>query len=468
MKIEFRAEPLSQLTTPTLVAYSFEDAPASSGSVERLPEETRQQLGELQASGELTGKPFEFTVLRKPAGSGAAKLLVVGAGKREKFSVETLRKLAGATARQLRSRGGKDFAWLLDPADEAAIAAVVEGVLVADYDADVYRTDRSPDKRIDTLLLATAGESISAGGQAALDRGRILGDAQNFTRELVNEPSNVMTPKKLAERATEMAKRFSLECEVLGPEEIQRLKMGAFWGVAQGSQTEPARFIVLRYAPADTPETPIIGLIGKGITFDSGGISIKPSENMHEMKTDMAGGATMLGVMQAIAQLKPNVRVTALIPATENMPRRECFQAGGRSHVHVGQDDRDSEYRRRGPIDSRRRADLCQAARLHGFDRRCDFDRGLHGCTWKHHHGSIWLEQGMGESRPGGCGRGGREDVGITRGRRLSRPLQKRDCGSGEHGRALRRRHHRGNVHRGVRRRYALGSLRHRRHAMVQ
>ncbi len=328
MKIEFRTEPLSHLSTPALVVYSFEEAPAASGTVERLPKETQQQLSELQAAGELTGKLFEFTTLRKPEGTGAAKLLVVGAGKREKFSTSTLRNLAGSAARHLRGRGGKELAWLLGPADAAAITAISEGVLIADYDADVYRSERSTDKRIDSLFLATAGEAVPAGGQAALERGTALGEAQNFTRDLVNEPSNIMTPTKLAERAKEMSAREGLECEVLGPEDIRKLKMGAFWGVAQGSQTEPARLIVIRYAPASAPASPVIGLIGKGITFDSGGISIKPSENMHEMKTDMAGGATMLGVMQAIAQLKPNVRVTALIPATENMPSGNAFKPG--------------------------------------------------------------------------------------------------------------------------------------------
>ena len=144
----------------------------------------------------------------------------------------------------------------------------------------------------------------------------------------MNEPSNQMTPTTLAERAREMATRVGLAYEALGPEEIQRLKMGAFWAVARGSQQEPARLIVIRYSPEGAPEQPVIGLIGKGITFDSGGISIKPSENMHEMKTDMAGGATMLGVMQAIAQLKPPLRVTALIPATENMPSGNAYKPG--------------------------------------------------------------------------------------------------------------------------------------------
>jgi len=328
VKTEFRPDPLAQLSTPALVAYSFEDAPASSGTVERLPAETRNLLQQLQTAGELTGKAFECTPLRWPAGMAATKLLVVGAGKRDKFSERHLRHLVGAAVRHLRSRGVRELAWILGSTEPGAVASVVDGALVADYDADSYRIERNGAKGIDYLMLATDGETLPPEAEAAHQRGRIVGEAQNFTRELVNEPSNRLTPTRLAERASEMAARFGLTCEVLGPQEIQDLKMGALWAVAQGSQQEPARLIVIRYSPENAPEQPVIGLIGKGITFDSGGISIKPSENMHEMKTDMAGGATVLGVMQAIAQLKPRVRITALIPATENMPSGNAFKPG--------------------------------------------------------------------------------------------------------------------------------------------
>jgi leucyl aminopeptidase len=327
VKIEFRPDPLAQLSTSALVAYCFEDAPASSGTVERLPAETRNLLQQMQTAGELTGKAFECTLLPWPAGMAASKLLVVGAGKREKFNEMHFRHLAGTAVRYLRSRGVRELAWILGSTEPGAVAAVVDGALVADYDADRYRTERNGEKGIDNFLLATGGEALPAEAEAVLHRGRILGEAQNFTRELVNEPSNYLTPTRLAERAGEMAKRFALTCEVLGPQEIQDLKMGAFWAVAQGSN-EPARLIVVRYSPEDAPEQPVIGLIGKGITFDSGGISIKPSENMHEQKTDMAGAATMLGVMQAITQLKPRVRVMAVIPATENMPSGNAFKPG--------------------------------------------------------------------------------------------------------------------------------------------
>ncbi len=218
-----------------------------------------------------------------------------------------------------------------------------------------------------------------------------------------------------------MAARFGLKCEVLGPQEIQELKMGAFWAVAQGSQHEPARLIVIRYSPEDAPEQPVIGLIGKGITFDSGGISIKPSENMHEMKTDMAGGATMLGVMQAIAQLKPRVRVTALIPATENMPSGNAYKPGdvitsmsGKT-IEILNTDAEGRLVLADALTYAKRLGctvLIDAATLTGAVMIAlgTFTTGVFG--WN---------TGVGESRAGRCQRGGGEDVATARRRRLSR-----------------------------------------------
>ncbi len=327
MKIEFRKEPLAELQAPALAVYGFEGAAASQGSVERLPAATRALLQELQASGELNGKAFECTLLHRPAGLKAERLLVVGAGKKDKFNAAQLRCLSGTAVRFLRARSMRELAWTLDGAVPEDPELVSEGAVLGDYDADSYRTERNGERRIDTLWLATAGSVAGETAIAALERGRVLADAQNFARDLVNEPANRMTPTLLARKAQEVAARFGLECQVLGPEEIQALKMGAFMAVAQGSE-EPPRLIVLRYTPPDAPATPLVGLVGKGITFDTGGISIKPSENMHEMKTDMAGGATMLGVMRVIAQLKPRVRVIAVVPATENMPSGKAYKPG--------------------------------------------------------------------------------------------------------------------------------------------
>jgi leucyl aminopeptidase len=328
LKIEFRNEPIAELKCPVLVAFGFEGNPVSSGTAELLPESARTLLEELQVSGELTGKIFEFTLVHRPLGTKAHKLLVVGAGKKENFNNAQLRRVSGAAVRHLRARGVHEVAWLLGRREPRAeeVQSVVEGAIVADYDADTLRTERNGDKRIDQFDLVADG-TVDEVARAGLERGRIIAEAQTFTRDLVNEPSNTLTPTTLAERAQEMASKFGLECKVLGKQEIQDLKMGAFWGVARGSD-EPPKLIVIRYAHPEAPEAPVIGLVGKGITFDTGGISIKPAADMHEMKTDMAGGATMLGVMQAIAQLKPRVRVMALVPATENMPGGNAYKPG--------------------------------------------------------------------------------------------------------------------------------------------
>jgi leucyl aminopeptidase len=329
VKIDFSKQPLAQLSGSVVAVYGFEGAAAASGTAQRLPGETRALLDELHTGGELTGKPYECTLIHRPAGLAARKLLVVGAGKKEKFDHALLRRLAGTAVRHVRGRGVQDLTWVLDAGEPSpgAVQAVAEGAIAADYDADRYRTERESERRIDRLGLATGGGAANDAAAAALERGRIIAEAQNFSRDLVNEPSNNMTPTSLALRAQQMAGHFGLDCRILGPEEIRNLKMGAFWAVAQGSE-EPPRLIVLNYAHPDAGHAELIGLVGKGITFDSGGISIKPSENMHEMKTDMAGGAMMLGVMRAIAQLKPVARVVALVPATENMPSGKAYKPG--------------------------------------------------------------------------------------------------------------------------------------------
>jgi leucyl aminopeptidase len=158
-------------------------------------------------------------------------------------------------------------------------------------------------------------------------QGRVIGESQNFTRELVNEPSNRLTPTMLGDRAKKMCDTVGLKCELMGPDKIKEMKMGAFWSVSQGSDEEP-RLIVIRYDPPGAPEKPVLGLVGKGITFDTGGISIKPADGMEKMKYDMAGGAAMIGAMRAIALLKPKVKVIGIVCASENMPSGKAQKPG--------------------------------------------------------------------------------------------------------------------------------------------
>jgi leucyl aminopeptidase len=321
MQITLETRPYATLEIDALVSYLFEDLDPVQGRIAEIDQATNGLLRKLSKSGELTGKPLEMTLVHAPAGLKATRLLLVGAGKRDKFDGSTLRKIAGAALRYLKARSVKNIAFLVREGEvtEDAAQAIAEGALAANFETDKYKTDKKNDKSVDTVLLAGYSDKERAAGEKGLGRGRIIADAQNFARDLVNEPSNKLTPKILAEKAEAMAKEAGLAVEILDEKKIADLKMGALLSVAQGGP-EPPRVMVVTYTPANPkPGAPVIGLIGKAVTFDTGGVSIKPADGMEKMKYDMAGGATMLGVMRALAALKPNVKVICVVPSTENV-----------------------------------------------------------------------------------------------------------------------------------------------------
>jgi leucyl aminopeptidase len=326
----------SQLETDCLVVVvldrtekdqSEKDKP--SPSVESADAAVRESAKEVISSGEVTAKTFETTLLHRPAGLKAKRLLLIGGGKAKNFSAAELRQLAGAAVRTLKSKSVRSFAFALPengvPANDA-VRAIVEGAFVGNFDPGYYKSDRKDtDQKIDSVTIVVPGDPKSL--ESAMHAGRIVAESQNFARDLINEPSNRMTPTMMAERTQKMASEVGLKCEVHGADKIRQLKMGAFWGVAQGSD-EPPALIVLRYEPHGAPKDVHLGLVGKGVTFDTGGISIKPADGMEKMKYDMAGAATMIGAMRAIALLKPKVKVTAIICATENMPSGKAQKPG--------------------------------------------------------------------------------------------------------------------------------------------
>jgi len=285
------------------------------------------------ASGEYKAGANETLLLHAPAGLAAKRLLIVGLGKQAKAAANGVRNAAGTAVRFAKPRGIRELVFAL-PLPElllpgACVRAAVEGAFVGDYDPDTYRSDRK-DQSVQSFTVVAACTSDKAAVEAAFAEGVIIGESQTFTRSLVNEPGNKLTPTILGQRAAEMADEVGLQCEVSSTGKIKELKMGAFWSVAQGSE-EPPALIVLRYEPAGVaidPNAPVLGLVGKGITFDSGGISLKPGNDMEKMKYDMAGGATMIGVMRAIALLKPKVRVICVVCATENMPDGKAQKPG--------------------------------------------------------------------------------------------------------------------------------------------
>jgi len=282
------------------------------------------------ATGEYKAAAHETLLLHAPAGLKAKRLLIVGLGKLAKATVHTVRNAAGTAVRFTKPRGIRELVLALPESGSipaaAAARAALEGAIVGDFDADTYRSDRK-DLSVQSFTLSAPETIDTKALEAAVAEGVIVGESQNFTRLLVNEPGNKLTPTILGRRAAEMAAEVGLDWEVHSTEKLHELKMGAFWSVSQGSE-EPPALIVLRYEPEGVKEGPILGLVGKGITFDTGGISIKPSDKMELMKYDMAGGAAMIGAMRAIALLKPRVRVIGIVCAAENMPDGNAQKPG--------------------------------------------------------------------------------------------------------------------------------------------
>jgi leucyl aminopeptidase len=330
MKITLEQKPLAGIETEALVTYVFDDNEGPQGRAAELDQAGGGLLGRLNKSGELTGKSLETTLIHAPAGLKAARLLLIGAGKREQFNAAVLRKIAGVASRYLKARAVHNFVFAVreNGATQENAQAITEGLVTADFETDKYKSEKKKDKFIDAVAIAGFGDAEKAVGEKGIARGLIIAEAQNFTRDLVNEPSNKLTPKILAEKAQAMAKEAGLAVEILDEKKIADLKMGALLSVAQGS-VEPPRMIVITYTPANVKAgAPVVGLVGKAVTFDTGGISIKPADGMEKMKYDMAGGATMIGIMRALAALKPNVKVICVVPATENMPGGKAQKPG--------------------------------------------------------------------------------------------------------------------------------------------
>ena len=342
MEIILTTTPASELETAALVAIAF--SKAKNGEKEGddkpsdLPPETSVAgldttvggwVSEVYAAREFIGKALETVVLHRPAGLKATRLVLAGGGPKSKFGAAEARKLAGALLRKLKGKGISEFAVRLegDLATAELVEALTEGLILGDFEPDAHKTDpKKTEKKIERILLSVPQASTPL--MKALERGKIIAEAQNFTRTLVNEPANFLTPLKLASYASAMAAEFGLACEILDEARMKQLGFGALLGVSQGSALPPC-LIVLKYVPtAPASSTDHLALVGKGVTFDTGGISIKPSDGMEKMKYDMAGAATVIGAMRALAQLKPSIPVTAFAPCVENMASDRAQRPG--------------------------------------------------------------------------------------------------------------------------------------------
>jgi leucyl aminopeptidase len=302
----------------------------STSSIDGLDAVTGGEVGRALAGGEFQGKAFEM-FFAPVSGDGwrTKRVAIVGAGHRGAADGDIIRKIASAaghSARQKRVgrvalviRGGGDTAEL--------VQAAVEGLTLAEFHGGSYKTKDPAPAASPTWTLAIEGAIDTAKLQRAADRGRILGECSNLARELANEPGNTLTPREFAARASRLASDAGVSVEVLDEKQIGELGMGLLLGVARGS-SEPPRLMVFRHEPPGAPRTPVLGLVGKGITFDTGGISIKPADGMERMKDDMAGGAAVACAMRAIALLGAPMRVIGIVPTTENMPGGRAIKPG--------------------------------------------------------------------------------------------------------------------------------------------
>jgi leucyl aminopeptidase len=286
----------------------------------------------LYESGEVTGKFLQFTLLHGVAGFKARRVLIAGAGKREKMDAATLRRVAGAAVRFLKGKGAGTAALWLDAGDATAAyaGAAVEGAILAAWEPDYLKKDKEAQEE-KTRSVSSFTVAVDAGGpelDLAVERARIVAEAMNLSRNISVQPPNLLDPLRLAQEARDAAASTSLSVEILDEDRMRQLGMGALLGVAQGSAAPPA-LIVLQYKPENSSSgSAHLGFIGKGVTFDTGGISIKPAEGMEKMKYDMAGGASVIAAMHAIARLKPSVAVTGIVPAVENMPGSKAQRPG--------------------------------------------------------------------------------------------------------------------------------------------
>ena len=329
--IEVLATQPSAVDTDLLVQPVFEgEAPISGDALEVA---TAGEMSRACSSGEFKGKLFDvfFTPIVDPRWQ-ARRAMLVGLGRRADYSVDRLRRVATATGLAARQRRYERIGLIWrETADLAhASQAVIEGLVLADFDAAQYKTDpdRPPRLRaVQIILAADAEDELRKAASAAAERGRVFGESCNAARALANEPGNALTPRVFAERAASLANDTRLEVELLDERQIAELGMGLLLGVARGS-AEPPRVIVLRHNPPGAAPAPVLGLVGKGVTFDSGGISIKPADGMERMKDDMAGGAAVVCAMRAISLLKAPVRVVGVVPTTENMPGGRAIKPG--------------------------------------------------------------------------------------------------------------------------------------------
>lgn len=333
MKVKVVSGDIVLYPADAIVVNLFEGISSPDGATAAVDQALKGLISQLMAQGEIKGKHGEVTVLHTLGQLPAPRVAVVGLGKQKDLTADRIRKAVAEVCRALKRAQVKKAATVIHGAGAggvepaAAVQAIAEGAILGLYSFHKYRSvPDQGDGEIEELDIVTADSGGAPALEQACEKGAAIAEATNLARNMINEPSNHMTPTEMAEVAKDLAHKYGLELTILDRDQMRRKGMGAILAVAQGSQ-HPPKFIVLRYR-GDPASSHTMGLIGKGITFDSGGISLKPSEGMEEMKDDMSGGAIVFAAISVIARLKLNINVAAICGATENLPSGAALKPG--------------------------------------------------------------------------------------------------------------------------------------------
>ena len=324
MEITVKIGDTGKTRADTILLGIFEDEKKTAGDLAEIDKSLNGEITKLRKLGEIKGKQSEVTVIHSLGKIPAGRIAVIGLGKKEELTEDKIRIVTADACRALRKKGAKQIDVVLPGIGvqgitvQIAAQAVTEGALLGLYTFTRHLSKKAEQGEVERLAIIDSNAKNKSAIEQGVNTGKILAEAANLARDMVNEPANYMTPTIMAAEAKKIANKYDLAVEVFEREQIQKLGMGAFLGVAQGS-AQPPKFIVLNYKGRNA-KTIDIALVGKGLTFDSGGISLKPSADMGDMKSDMSGGASVIAAISAIAQFKPKVNVMAIVAATENMP----------------------------------------------------------------------------------------------------------------------------------------------------
>jgi leucyl aminopeptidase len=315
-----------------LIVNLFEGVAQPGGATGAVDKALDGAISHLIAAGEIKGKTGELTLVHSLGRIPAKRVVVAGLGKQAQFNVDSIRRVSAEACRFARSKAARKVATIvhgggvggIEP--EKAAQAITEGAILGLYRFRKHISKEPENGDLQELVIVERDEAKRGQLEKGCDVGQVIAEAVTFARDMINEPANFMTPSVMADIARNLAGECGLELTVLERVQMQELGMGGLLGVSQGSHQDP-KFIILYYK-GDAASQKTVGLVGKGITFDSGGISLKPADDMGEMKGDMAGGATVMGTLRAVGKLRPKVNVTAIIPATENLPGGSALKPG--------------------------------------------------------------------------------------------------------------------------------------------